>query len=214
MRLDRRRERIPHAGGRTVEGMSRRGWMLLVAATVAVGGVLVSVGLAAVGFPSAGTSSAASSEPQPVSRHTLEPLPGPRGLPPRPTSTHVATVPAQALDTLTAGDCLQTYDSKEAPAYPVVDCSAPHLAQLLWKGTLSQPAVAPFPGTDALDAQVSDLCEQHLDWHWVAVWNEDVQVDLRYPGTAAQWSTGARSYYCFVYTFSRHELTGSALAGG
>jgi hypothetical protein len=60
---------------------------------------------------------------------------------------------------------------------------------------------------------VSDLCEQHLDWNWVAVWNEDVQVDLRYADTASEWASGDRTYYCFVYTYSRHELTGSAVAG-
>jgi hypothetical protein len=108
------------------------------------------------------------------------------------------------------GDCLQTYDSKWADAYPVVDCSAPHIAQLLATGELPEPAGAAFPGKDALDTEVSDQCVRFLNWHWVAVWNEDVMTDLRYPDTAAQWATGARTYYCFVYTFSRHELTGSA----
>jgi hypothetical protein len=63
-----------------------------------------------------------------------------------------------------------------------------------------------------LDTQVSNLCEPFLNWHWVAIWNEDVQLDLRYPNSSEKWATGARSYYCFVYTYSRHELTGSAMA--
>ncbi|WP_431246503.1 hypothetical protein [Leifsonia xyli] len=119
------------------------------------------------------------------------------------------------MDSLQPGDCLETYPSKDADGYPVVDCSAPHIAQLVSKGTLPQPAGAPFPGTRALDAQVGDLCAAPgLNWHWVAIWGEDVMTDLRYPDTPAKWDTGARHYYCIVYTFSRHELTGSAMPDG
>jgi len=196
------------------EGLSRRGWLLLVAATTVVGAVLLTVGVLAAGLPvgdARAVSSSALQQASPQPRDT-EPPPTPLGLPPRPTPTHVLTGPAVPVDSLTSGDCLQAYDSKWADGYPVVDCSAPHIAQLLTKGVLPEPATASFPGTAALDSQVSDLCEPSLDWHWVAIWNEDVQLDLRYPDTSEKWATGARSYYCFVYTFSRHELTGSAVA--
>ncbi len=95
----------------------------------------------------------------------------------------------------------------------MVNCAALHIAQLLLRGDLPQPAGAAFPGTQALDTQVTNLCVAPglLNWDWVAVWNEDVQIDVRYPNTAAQWASGVRSYYCFVDTFSRHELTGSAV---
>lgn len=156
------------------------------------------------------TSGAESSQTAPVGSR-----PKPLGLPPRPTPTQVATVPAQPVESLATGDCLQVYPSPWADGYPVVDCAAPHIAQLLSKGVLPEPAGAAFPGTKALETQVTDLCGAPglLNWDWVAVWNEDVQIDLRYPNTAAQWEAGARSYYCFVYTYSRHELTGSAVPG-
>jgi hypothetical protein len=197
----------------TPDGLSRRGWLLLVA-TTAVGVVLLAVAVLAAGTPAGDPRAAASSTPQAVSPPSpnLYPAPTPLGLPPRPTPTHVATGPAEPVDSLTPGECLQTYDSKWADGYPVVDCSAPHIAQLLAAGVLPQPTGASFPGTDALDTQVSNLCEPFLNWHWVAIWNEDVQLDLRYPNTSERWAAGARSYYCFVYTFSRHELTGSAVA--
>lgn len=188
--------------------------MLLVGITASVGVALLVVGvltiLPLVGFvhQAAAATSTADSPPGP----SWEPGPTPLGLPPRPTATHVATEPAQPLTNLKPGACLQTYDSKWADAFPVVDCSAPHIAQLLATGALPQSAGAAFPGTDALDAQVTDLCSPHLDWHWVAIWGEDVFTDLRYPDTAAKWATGDRTYYCFVFTYSRHELTGSALA--
>ncbi|MEN0084697.1 MAG: hypothetical protein AAGC66_08005 [Leifsonia sp.] len=201
-------------GSRKRDGLSRRGWMLLVGITASVGVALLVVGvltiLPLVGFvhQAAAATSTADSPPGP----SWEPGPTPLGLPPRPTATHVATEPAQPLTNLKPGACLQTYDSKWADAFPVVDCSAPHIAQLLATGALPQSAGAAFPGTDALDAQVTDLCSPHLDWHWVAIWGEDVFTDLRYPDTAAKWATGDRTYYCFVFTYSRHELTGSALA--
>ncbi|RDV45586.1 hypothetical protein DOE76_07085 [Leifsonia sp. ku-ls] len=186
--------------------------MLLVGVTAAVAIALLVVGvqsvLGAAGKP--GTAAAAPSGSGSPVVPRAEPGPTPRGLPPRPTPTHVATAPAQPIASLAPGACLQTYDSKWAPAYPVVDCSAPHIAQLIAAGTLPQSASAAFPGTGALDTQVGDLCTPSLNWHWVAVWNEDVQLDLRYPDTAEKWATGDRAYYCIVYTFSRHELTGSA----
>lgn len=196
-------------------GLSARGWLILVAITAVAGVGLLTVGVLMTGIPGGGGRAAAPSTPQAAAPHApdLGSAPTPRGLPPRPTPTHVATVPSRPLDSLTAGECLQTYDSKWADGYPVVDCSAPHIAQLLTAGFLPEASGASFPGADALDTQVSDLCEPFLNWDWVAVWNEDVQMDLRYPDTSEKWATGARNYYCFVYTFSRHELTGSAEAG-
>lgn len=190
--------------------------MLLVVCTAAVGIALLAGAAALTGFPPADAHGHSRSTPEAASPRIPDAGPGPTplGLPPRPTPTEVATVPSQPVDSLKVGDCLQLYPSPWADAYPVVDCAAPHIAQLLSRGVLPQPAGAPFPGTQALNAQVTDLCgaPDLLNWDWVAVWNEDVQTDLRYPNTAAQWDSGARSYYCFVYTYSRHELTGSAVA--
>ncbi|NEN06437.1 hypothetical protein G3T36_11195 [Diaminobutyricibacter tongyongensis] len=189
---------------------------MLVGSTVAVAVVLVATAAFLTGIPAGHAQGHASSAPQVEWLPTPNPdlAPTPLGLPPRPTPTEVATVPVQPVDSLKTGDCLQTFPSRWADGYPVVNCAAQHIAQVLSRGDLPEPAGAPFPGTNALDARVSDLCTALglLNWDWVAVWNEDVQVDIRYPNTAAQWASGARSYYCFVYTFSRHELTGSAVA--
>ncbi|MCI0155409.1 septum formation family protein [Leifsonia shinshuensis] len=197
------------------DGLSRRGWLVLVSVTAAVLVVAAGAAAFALGLPAGHAGPATSSPPAGAARPQLDPAPTPLGLPARPTPSPApsATVPSRPLGTLAAGDCLQTYTSKSEAAYPVIDCASPHIAQLLSKGTLPQAAGAAFPGKTALDEQVGDLCEQHLDWAWVGVWNEDVQVDLRYADTPALWSAGDRSYYCFVYTYSRHELTGSAVAG-
>jgi hypothetical protein len=214
MRTKRSRNHGKPTANAAADGLSRRGWLLLVGVTTVVGVALLVLAIYAIGNATGRYGAAASVlQAVPPPSPDLQAAPAPRGLPPRPTPTLVATGPSTSVDSLTPGDCLQTYDSKWADGYPVVDCAAPHIAQLLSTGVLPQPAGASFPGTGPLDTQVSDLCEPFLNWDWVAIWNEDVQLDLRYPNTSEKWATGARSYYCFVYTFSRHELTGSAVVG-
>lgn len=196
-------------------GLSRRGWAILVGIVGAAVIVLLILSAVAirnpVGFARVGVASASStaSPPSPPVDPFL-----PNDPAPSPTASEVPTAPIQPVSTLTTGDCLQTYPSPWESGYPVVDCSAPHIAQVLSTGSLPQPLDAPFPGTTALTDQVDDLCSAPdlLNWNWVAVWNEDVFVDARYPNTNALWASGARTYYCFVYTASRHELTGSAVA--
>jgi hypothetical protein len=209
----RRRDRPTDDTGS--EGLSRRGWLLLVGITAAVGLAVVTAAILALGSLAGDTRAEDSPTSQAAAPRIpdLATGPTPLGLPPRPTHTLLATVPSEPVASLASGDCLQTYDSKWADSYPVVGCSAPHIAQLLSSGVLPEAAGSTFPGTAALDTEVSDLCQPHLNWDWVAVWNEDVQVDLRYPDTSEKWATGTRTYYCFVYTYSRHELTGSAVAG-
>ncbi|MFE4469393.1 septum formation family protein [Leifsonia sp. NPDC056824] len=197
------------------DGLSRRGWIVLVAATAGAAVVLLSVAAFANGLPAgharADLTAATPSGPP----HPLDPAPTPLGLPPRPTHTPpVATVPEQPVGSIATGSCLQVFPSPWANTYPVIDCASPHIAQVISQGALPQAAGAPFPGVQALNTQVGDLCTAPgiLDWNWVAVWNEDVQVELRYPNSATQWETGDRAYKCFVDTFSRHELTGTAVA--
>jgi len=196
------------------DGLSRRGWTVLVAATAAAAVALLSMAAFAngrsPGHAQADTTAASSAPP-----HPLDPAPTPLGLPPRPThTTPVATVPEQPVGGIAVGACLQVFPSPSASSCPVIDCGSPHIAQVLSKGVLPQSADAPFPGAQALNAQVGDLCTAPglLDWDWVAVWNEDVQVELRYPDSATQWTSGDRAYECFVDTYSRHELTGTAVA--
>ncbi|GAA4148630.1 septum formation family protein [Leifsonia shinshuensis] len=217
---DRRPRTRPDGAARTddrsrPDGLSRRGWLILVGAVGAVAVAVLSVAAFAIAAPAGHAEADLTAAAPPAPPNPPEPGPTPLGLPPRPTPTPpVATVPEQPVAGIPTGACLQVFPSPRAAAYPVVDCGAPHIAQVLSKGTLPQPAGAAFPGAQALNAQVSDLCTAPglLNWDWVAVWNEDVQVELRYPDTAAQWASGDRTYECFVDTYSRHELTGNAVA--
>ena len=197
-------------------GLPRRGWAILIAIVGAAAIVLLILSAIAIRSPIgfahvrvASASSTASSPSAPV-----DPLLPTKYPTPSPTASAVPSVPTQPVSTLKTGDCLQTYPSPWADGYPVVDCADPHIAQVLSTGILPQPLDAAFPGSKALEDQVNDLCSSSdlLNWNWVAVWNEDVFIDARYPNTNALWTSGSRTYYCFVYTFSRHELTGSAVA--
>jgi Septum formation len=195
-------------------GLSRRGWAILIAVAGAAVIVLLILSELAIKNPTGFAHAAITSASPTASAQGPAVDPRPTDDPtPSPTASAVPSVPTQPVSTLKTGDCLQIYPSPWENGYPVVDCAAPHIAQVLTIGTLPQPSNAPFPGTKALNDQVNDLCSAPnlLDWNWVAIWNEDVYVDPRYPNTNALWASGARSYYCFVYTFSRHELTGSAL---
>lgn len=197
------------------DGLSRRGWLILVGAVGAAAIALLSIAAIAIAAPAGHAPAGLTAADPAAPPHTLDPGPTPLGLPPRATPTPpVATVPEQPVAGIAAGACLQVFPSPWASEYPVVDCASPHIAQVVSKGSLPQSPGAPFPGTQELDTQVGDLCSAPglLDWNWVAVWNEDVQVELRYPNTEAQWTSGDRAYECFVDTYSRHELTGNAVA--
>ena len=190
-------------------GLSRRGWVWFAATTAAaaLGMLAVSVlTLTAPGDharPAAASATPATTHPDTAPRPThpdIAPIPAQPGAN-RGGETIVVTAPLRPLASLRPGDCLQGYASKSEAAYPVVDCTDPHIAQLLSHGVLSQPTGTAYPGSSTLNADIVQRCSQELNWSWVGVWGEDVQIDVRYPDTAAKWESGDRSYYCFVYTY-------------
>lgn len=198
-------------------GLPRWGWAVIVASTAAAAvlALLASSGFA-VGEVSGHSRTHADSIPAtaPPQAPVVPPRAAAKAIPP-PAVSAQPTVPVQPVSALATGDCLQAYTSPWAGGYPVVDCAAPHLAQVLSTGILPQASGTPFPGATALRDQVNTLCSSPglVDWDWVWNWNEDVVTDARYPSTSAEWASGARSYYCFLYTSSHQELTGSAVPG-
>ena len=120
-----------------------------------------------------------------------------------------------AWDALLGGECLDPFESPWAEKFTVVDCASPHPAQLVYRGTFpttegTDPASAPFPGTQALQAQLSVLCTAAGVVDLAAAGQyTDVQFQGSYPATQAQWDAGNRNYYCFVSRSSGEPLTGS-----
>jgi hypothetical protein len=150
-----------------------------------------------------------------------------------PTPTPTPTITALPIgpvgpgtydwDELLGGECLDPYDATEgawAEEYTVVDCAEPHGAQMVYRAWFP-PAVVdpenpvvgkpgdPFPGTEALAAQISLLCSAPgvVDLAAAGAYN-DAQIQGSYPVTEEQWDADP-SYYCFVSRSSGEPLTGS-----
>lgn len=174
---------------------------------LAVGGVLLLAGLIFLGtrLPVllAGPAPTATSTPSPSA--TAAPTP---------------TVPAgpaapgeQAWTALAGGECLEPYNTPWAETFTVVDCGAPHAAQLVVAAPVdADPAVA-YPGEEAIVAQIDRKCSAPgvLD-ATAAEQYTDLQVQGTYPVSEEQWAAGERNYYCFVSRSSGEPITGS-LAG-
>lgn len=155
-----------------------------------------------------------------------------------PTPTPTPTITALPIgpvdpgtydwDELLGGECLEPYDATEgawAEEYTVVDCAEPHGAQMVYRAWFppavvdpggvdeSGPVVGkpgdPFPGAEALAAQISILCSAPgvVDLAAAGAYS-DAQIQGSYPVTEAQWDADP-SYYCFVSRSSGEPLTGS-----
>ena len=128
-----------------------------------------------------------------------------------------ATGPAAAGDhpwaELRGGECLDPFGSPWDEAFTVVDCAAPHAAQLISRVSLGSDLAAAFPGEDAITAQLNLACTAPtvLDFAAAAAY-PDVQWQASYPVSDAQWAAGQREYSCFVTRSSGEKLTGSIQA--
>ncbi len=189
------------------DGVTRRQKVLL-----AIAGGLVAV-LALVALFLLGTrlpAILASGEvPEPVITPSDTPTPTPTEAPVGPVAPGV-----WAWDALLGGECLDPYTDPWAEEFTVVDCADPHPAQLVYRGVFPPSAEGvtndPFPGTQALQGQLSLLCTAPGVVDLAAAGQyPDVQFQGSYPATQEQWDAGERSYYCFVSRSSGEPLTGS-----
>jgi hypothetical protein len=146
---------------------------------------------------------------------------------PTPTRTPLAIGPVEPgtydWDELLGGECLEPYDVDAgawAEEFTVVDCATPHGAQMVYRAWFppepvdpedpeAEPEWAPFPGPEALQAQISLLCSAPgvVDLAAAGAYS-DAQVQGSYPVTEEQWETDP-SYYCFVSRSSGEPLTTS-----
>uniref|UniRef100_A0A942SXZ1 Septum formation family protein n=1 Tax=Neobacillus citreus TaxID=2833578 RepID=A0A942SXZ1_9BACI len=137
------------------------------------------------------------------------------------TSSTAAAAPAQSLQFATTpaapgehpwteldgGECLSPFEDAWAETFTVVDCSAPHLAQLTARLQVSANA---WPGPDTLSAQASERCQsaEALDASAAAAVG-DVQVQGSYAPDQETWDRGDVFISCFVSRSSGGTLTGS-----
>ncbi|HZK59688.1 MAG TPA: hypothetical protein VFC59_07490 [Cryobacterium sp.] len=169
-------------------------------------GVVVLVGLFFLGQRLVG-GGAPVAAPSATLAATATPTPTPTPTAP-PAGPQAAGV--HAWDTLRGGECLEPYTSPWAEKFTVVDCAAPHAAQLVHRGVFAGDASAAFPGEAGLAAQINLLCTAPgvIDLAAAGAY-PDLQVQGSYPITAEQWTSGPRHYYCFVSRSSAEPLTAS-----
>ncbi|KQX04967.1 MULTISPECIES: hypothetical protein [unclassified Leifsonia] len=154
--------------------------------------------------------------PAPTPTASATPTPTPT---PTPTVAPPVTGPAaageQPWDRLGGGECIDPYAGPWAETFTVVDCAAPHAAQLVYRGTFGGEATTAFPGEEALASQINLLCSApgviDLD---AASGFPDLQLQGSFPVTEEQWTSTQRYYYCFVSRSSGEPITASVAGPG
>ena len=151
-----------------------------------------------------------------------EPTPPPTPTP-TPTLTERPVGPVEAgdyrWDALWGGECLEPFGDAWQDEYTVVDCAAPHSGQLADRAPFPWPEGSdvhgPFPGQEALAAQISLLCSRPgvLDLVAAAPFT-DIQVQGAYAVTEEQWNEGMNDFFCFVSRSSGEPLTQSIVPVG
>jgi hypothetical protein len=171
--------------------------VLLVLAGLFYVGTLLSGGGAGGAADAASPSATPSATETPVAAPTA----------PQPAGVH-------AWNTLFGGECVDPYVDPWADEFTVVDCAAPHAAQLVSRGTLPGDAAAPFPGEAELGSQMGLLCTADGVIDQAAISGiTDLQVQAAFP-VEEQWAAGERTYYCFANRSGGEPLTGSIAGPG
>lgn len=190
--------------------------LLLVAGALAV--VLLLVGLFALGMAIPSLLGAPSAK-QPAAGDASAMSTAPAAATPAPTITPKAATAAGAgvhsWHSLGGGECIEPYTGPWADTFTVVDCAAPHAAQLLYTNLFSADPAASYPGADTLAGQINALCTAPGVIDLAAAGSyPDLQVQGTFPATEAQWASGQRSYYCFANRSSGQPLTSSVAGPG
>ncbi|HEU0257299.1 MAG TPA: septum formation family protein [Microbacteriaceae bacterium] len=130
---------------------------------------------------------------------------------------HVTPLPTTTLtggtarwSSLAGGECFSPFTSPWAETFTVVDCTAPHQAQLVYATVLPGTASEAYPGQKAVVADAQKLCGQNGIINLAAAKDDTgVQVQAAYPASEEQWQSGQRGVYCFATLSSGAVMTGS-----
>ena len=117
-----------------------------------------------------------------------------------------------AWDELRGGECISSFMGPFDETFQVVDCDAPHNAQLISAALVSRESGAAFPGQESLSATAREMCEGgDTIARFVAENYRDLVIEYAYPITNEQWVAGQRAVYCFVTSASGQMFTQSLL---
>jgi hypothetical protein len=111
---------------------------------------------------------------------------------------------------LLGGECLDPYTGPWAETFTVVSCTAPHPAQMVYRGTFDTGTDPGYPGVEKLQAQMALLCAAPgvIDLAAAGAYS-DAQVQGSYPVDEDEWAEGQHDYFCFVNRSSGQPLTAS-----
>lgn len=178
---------------------------ILIGVALGLVAVLALVALFLVGQRLASTAPAPVATPTATAEPTAAPTATAGPLPPGPLAPG-----DYRWDELLGGECLGEYESAWQERYTVVDCTIPHPAQMVFRGTFTDDAAAAYPGVEELSSRINLLCTAPSVINYqIAGTASDIQVTASFAATAADWDAGDRTYYCFVNRASGEPLTAS-----
>lgn len=135
---------------------------------------------------------------------------------PEPTATEEAGATATrepgtwAWNQLYGGECIDPFPGAWSESFEVVACDAPHEAQLVAVGDLTEGTGGSFPGVDQVAALAETACSAQgvLDLTKAGAY-PNMQISTAYAPSQEQWDAGNTSYYCFVSLADAAPITGS-----
>lgn len=127
-------------------------------------------------------------------------------------ATGPATVGVHLWIDLRGGECVDPYSNPFELRFTVVDCGAPHPAQMVFRGTFPGGSTVEYPGPDSLQTQINLLCTARgvIDLGTAGAYN-DIQVQASYAATTQEWAKGQHDYFCFVNRAAGKPITGSVV---
>ena len=111
-------------------------------------------------------------------------------------------------DDLLGTECVEPWGSAWDQEFTVVDCGEPHAAQLVYRGTFEDSALAAYPGVDELQSRMNLLCasRDNIDYS-AAKKYDDIQLSASFAASESDWVEGNHDYFCFVSRSSGEQLT-------
>lgn len=113
-------------------------------------------------------------------------------------------------DELLGTECVDPYTSAWEQEFTVVDCAAPHPAQLVFRGEFTDSVIQPYPGVTELQARMNLLCTAatNIDYPAAKAYG-DIQFSASFAGDENEWIAGSRGFFCFVNRSGGEPLAGS-----
>jgi len=161
-------------------------------------GILVLVGLFFVGTRMA---PAFAAPPPPTPVESAAPAPAEEVLGPVAPGSY-------GWNALLGTECLEPFGSEWDLEFTVVDCAQPHTAQLVYRGTFDDDALAAYPGVEELQSRMSALCASpdNIDYDAAGAYS-DVRISASYAASEQEWVDGQRDYFCFATRGSGEQFT-------